>query len=103
MHWKRKKKEKKAVDTTIAHERLLEGSVEAGKPVAKGCVPVLVGRGEERVVVPVELLKMPCMKELLDMAAMEFGYRQEGILRIPCEIEQFRQVISSVASSSKGR
>ena len=107
MHWAWKKKTRKTKeeeevgDTAMAHEPLLEGSrgEEDKKAIAKGQVPVLVGQSEERVVVPVKLLKKPCVKELLDIAAMEFGYGQKGVLRIPCEVEQFRKAISA---ASKG-
>ncbi|EHA8590760.1 putative Auxin-induced protein X10A [Cocos nucifera] len=61
----------------------------------EGYVPVLVGKEPmvERFIVEVELFREPCMARLLDMAANEFGYPPQGILRIPCDINHFRQVI----------
>jgi hypothetical protein len=47
----------------------------------------------ERVVVPVRLLAAPCIAKLLDMAAQQYGYDQPGVLRIPCDAEQFRRAV----------
>ncbi|VAI92172.1 unnamed protein product [Triticum turgidum subsp. durum] len=71
--------------------------------VPRGCVPVLVvGDGEdecERFVVRVEALRHPSLSALLEMAAQEFGYKQEGILRVPCAVHQFRQALITAAIS----
>ncbi|KAF7110988.1 hypothetical protein CFC21_111043 [Triticum aestivum] len=73
--------------------------------VPRGCVPVLVvgdGDGDdecERFVVRVETLRHPSLAALLEMAAQEFGYKQEGILRVPCAIHQFRQALTTAAVS----
>lgn len=65
-----------------------------GKKAPRGYVPMLIGRGEEeRVLVHTKLLKHPSLTVLLDMAAQEFGYEQQGILRIPCSIEQFQSIL----------
>ena len=50
------------------------------------------GEGE-RVLVPVRLLGDPCVAELLDMAARRYGYRQPGVLRVPCDAGHFRRVL----------
>lgn len=84
----------------VDDERLLErGRSMQEKKVAKGYVPVIVGRSHEdvdaeRVMVPVNLFKTPCVKRLLDEAAMEFGYTHEGVLRIICDVQEFRQHIT---------
>ncbi|XP_044956064.1 auxin-responsive protein SAUR71-like [Hordeum vulgare subsp. vulgare] len=71
--------------------------------VPRGCVPVLVvGIGNEeceRFVVRVEALRHPLLAELLEMAAQEFGYKQEGILRVPCAVHQFRKALTTAAVS----
>ncbi|KAK3131062.1 hypothetical protein QOZ80_6BG0501520 [Eleusine coracana subsp. coracana] len=59
--------------------------------VPRGCVPVLVCGGDgdgERFVVRVEALRHPSFAALLEMAAQEFGYKQEGVLRVPCAVHQ---------------
>ncbi|RWR88640.1 auxin-responsive protein SAUR71-like protein [Cinnamomum micranthum f. kanehirae] len=66
--------------------------------VSKGCVPVLVGSEErmKRFVIHTKLFKHPSILALLEMAEQEFGYKQPGILRIPCDVEYFQQVIRSI-------
>lgn len=73
------------------------------KEAPKGYVPMmLVGRGEEeRVLVHRKLLKHPSLAVLLDMAAQEFGYEQQGILRIPCGVEQFQTIIRYASAKAK--
>ena len=69
----------------------------------KGYVPVIVGgsgdRRVERFMVHVKVFKEPWMVQLLDKAAAELGYRQDGVLRIPCDVDKFREVINWGAKS----
>ncbi|BAS86670.1 Os03g0780350 [Oryza sativa Japonica Group] len=69
--------------------------------VHRGRIPVLVGEGEEmkRVVIHMEELHHPYFFVLLELAAMEFGHEQEGVLRIPCSIEQFQAIVELIRSS----
>ncbi|PAN45812.1 hypothetical protein PAHAL_9G144400 [Panicum hallii] len=68
--------------------------------VPRGHVPMVAGGGGgegeegERVLVPVRLLVDPCVAELLDMAAQRYGYRQPGVLRVPCDVGHFRRVLN---------
>jgi SAUR family protein len=34
------------------------------------------------------------------MAAQEFGYKQEGILRVPCAVHQFKHALSTAGAVS---
>ncbi|KAM0889974.1 hypothetical protein ACQ4PT_027370 [Festuca glaucescens] len=80
-------------------DRVSDGS--GGVP--RGCVPVMVlGDGDEaeRFVVRVEALRQPSLAALLEMAAQEFGYKQEGILRVPCAVHQFKQALSTAGAVS---
>ncbi|KAJ1294307.1 hypothetical protein BS78_01G136500 [Paspalum vaginatum] len=66
--------------------------------VPRGHVPMVAGGGEggdqgERVMVPVRLLSDPCIAELLDMAALRYGYAQPGVLRVPCDAGRFRRLV----------
>ncbi|KAM0852418.1 hypothetical protein ACQ4PT_051775 [Festuca glaucescens] len=83
---------------------VLAGTADGGR-TPKGYVPiVLVGDGdmaEERVLVHVATLREPCMEGLLEMAAQQFGYGQQGVLRIPCDARQFHQMMVSVHSKSR--
>jgi SAUR family protein len=81
-------------------DRVSDGS--GGVP--RGCVPLMVvGDGDEegeRFVVRMEVLRHPSLAALLEMAAQEFGYRQEGILRVPCAVRQFKQALSTAGAVS---
>lgn len=65
----------------------------------KGYVPVLAGKDEmmERFLLRVKLFNDPRIVMLLEKAADEFGYKQEGILRIPCDLDYFRQVVGDIS------
>lgn len=94
---------KKKTTSTEMHERLIASSNDEYREnrVPRGCIPVLVGSdgSMERFVVQVKVLREPCIMELLNMAAQEFGYGQQGILRIPCDAEHFRQMIHRISHS----
>ncbi|KAF0914989.1 hypothetical protein E2562_033069 [Oryza meyeriana var. granulata] len=68
--------------------------------VQRGRVPVLVGEGKEmeRVVIHMKELHHPYFFVLLELAAMEFGHHQEGVLRIPCSIEYFQAIVELIRS-----
>ncbi|WOL03375.1 auxin-responsive protein SAUR71-like [Canna indica] len=72
---------------------------EEGGMVRRGYVPMLVGKKgkEERFVVHTKLFKHPYFVVLLEMAEREFGYNHPGVLRIPCDAEQFRSVVDAAA------
>ncbi|KAL6603142.1 hypothetical protein ACP70R_043503 [Stipagrostis hirtigluma subsp. patula] len=77
-----------------------------GDGVPRGCVPVLVcgdGGERERFVVRVEALRHPSFAALLEMAAQEFGYKQEGVLRVPCAVHRFRDVLTAASSPPRAR
>jgi SAUR family protein len=64
---------------------------------------VLVGDdeagSEERIMVHVEMLKEPCMAAVLEMAAQQFGYGQPGVLRIPCGVDRFQQMVGAACEA----
>ncbi|OEL15409.1 hypothetical protein BAE44_0023579, partial [Dichanthelium oligosanthes] len=62
----------------------------------------LVGEGEEltRVLVHRKVLQHPYFTGLLELAAMEFGHDQKGVLRIPCDIECFYKIVQLIRSSA---
>ncbi|KAK1305036.1 hypothetical protein QJS10_CPB11g01550 [Acorus calamus] len=92
---------KKKGTSAASYERLLESDDRKKAKdveVPSGYVPVMVGSGREeemeRFVVHTKHFKHPCIVILLEMAAQEFGYEQQGILKIPCDVEHFRSVIA---------
>lgn len=68
--------------------------------IAKGRIPVLVGldmEAMERVSLPTKLMKHPYIIGLLELAAHEFGYSQQGTLMLPCEACSFKRMISLIS------
>ncbi|KAL5731458.1 Auxin-responsive protein saur71 [Ranunculus cassubicifolius] len=69
-------------------------SVNNGVP--QGHIPVYVGDEMERFVVSAEFLNHPIFVNLLKKSAQEYGYEQQGVLRIPCRVLVFRQVLDAL-------
>ncbi|EOA38889.1 hypothetical protein CARUB_v10011261mg [Capsella rubella] len=64
--------------------------------VPEGHVPVYVGQEMERFVVNAELLNHPVFVALLKRSAQEYGYEQQGVLRIPCHVLVFERILESL-------
>ncbi|RCV25985.1 hypothetical protein SETIT_5G208700v2 [Setaria italica] len=69
---------------------------EYDKKIPKGYLPIVLVRGaddkgdaETKVLVRVKDFKEPCMAALLEMAEQQFGYGQQGVLRVPCDAQRF--------------
>ncbi|KAF5730829.1 auxin-induced protein 15A-like [Tripterygium wilfordii] len=73
------------------------------KSVPEGHVPVYVGDEMERFVVSAELLNHPVFVGLLNKSAQEYGYEQEGVLRIPCHVLVFERVMESLRLGLESR
>uniref|UniRef100_A0A803LIE2 Uncharacterized protein n=1 Tax=Chenopodium quinoa TaxID=63459 RepID=A0A803LIE2_CHEQI len=66
----------------------------------RGYIPIMVGKceeEEERFMVPLGWMKHPSIVDLLQLAANEFGYHQQGVIHIPCKPHQFRVVIEKIS------
>lgn len=81
-------------------ESLLAGEVsrfrkasQSSREVPKGYLAVYVGSELQRYIIPTTYLSMPEFKILMERAADEFGFEQEGGLKIPCEEEDFQEVL----------
>jgi SAUR family protein len=82
---------------------------DTGK-VPKGYIPiVLVGDESEdnqegqKVLINVKMLREPCMEALLEMAEEQFGHGQRGVLRIPCSVTRFDQMVNAMISKAASR
>ncbi|CAI0410039.1 unnamed protein product [Linum tenue] len=64
--------------------------------VPKGSVAVCVGKELKRYVVPTEHLGHHAFRVLLRQAEEEFGFQQEGVLRIPCDVASFEAILKVV-------
>ncbi|MBA0778880.1 hypothetical protein Gotri_003170 [Gossypium trilobum] len=62
----------------------------------KGFLAVSVGEERKRFVIPTEYLGHQAFRVLLRKAEEEFGFQQEGVLRIPCEVSVFEKILEMV-------
>ncbi|GJM96812.1 hypothetical protein PR202_ga13680 [Eleusine coracana subsp. coracana] len=72
-----------------------------GISVQRGHIPLLIGEGKilKKVLVHRKVLHHPYFFRLLELAAMEFGHEQKGILIIPCKIECFHTIVKLIRGS----
>ncbi|PKA50829.1 Auxin-induced protein 6B [Apostasia shenzhenica] len=75
-------------------------SVSCGVP--KGFLAVSVGEEMKRFVIPTEYLGHRAFAVLLSEAEEEFGFQQEGVLRIPCEVSVFERILKVVGKNKEG-
>ncbi|KAF8772156.1 hypothetical protein HU200_006155 [Digitaria exilis] len=69
--------------------------------VPRGSFAVYVGDEMRRFVIPTEYLGHWAFAELLREAEEEFGFRHEGALRIPCDVEVFEGILRLVQGRKK--
>lgn len=69
----------------------------------EGHVPVYVGDEMERFLVSAELLNHPIFIGLLNKSAQEYGYDQKGVLRIPCHVLVFEQIMEALRLGLESR
>ncbi|XP_008791133.2 auxin-induced protein X15-like [Phoenix dactylifera] len=62
----------------------------------EGYFTVYVGSNKERFVIKMECMNHPLFKNLLDEAEMEYGFKSEGPLELPCDVELFYQVLRGI-------
>ncbi|XP_047329356.1 auxin-responsive protein SAUR71-like [Impatiens glandulifera] len=86
---------------------LLQSSVDGAvsvksrrsRPVPEGHVPLYVGEEMERFIISARLLNHPIFVKLLNKSAQEYGYDQEGALRIPCHVHVFERILEALRVS----
>lgn len=64
--------------------------------IPKGFLAVCVGKDLKRFVIPTEYLGHQAFGMLLREAEEEFGFQQEGVLRLPCEVPLFQKILKMV-------
>ncbi|THU72447.1 hypothetical protein C4D60_Mb04t12230 [Musa balbisiana] len=75
---------------------------DASGDVPKGYLAVCVGEEMRRFVIPTEYLGHRAFAALLREAEEEFGFQQEGVLRIPCEVAVFESILKVVEKNKEG-
>ncbi|KAI9160213.1 hypothetical protein LWI28_006234 [Acer negundo] len=71
-------------------------STASNDVVPKGFLAVCVGRELKRFIIPTEYLSHQAFGILLREAEEEFGFQQEGVLKIPCEVSVFEKILKVV-------
>ncbi|XXG57958.1 hypothetical protein AAC387_Pa04g0396 [Persea americana] len=71
-------------------------SVSSDATIPKGFLAVSVGEELKRFVIPTEYLGHKAFRMLLREAEEEFGFQQEGVLRIPCEVSVFEKILKVI-------
>ncbi|KAL1218812.1 Auxin-responsive protein SAUR71 [Cardamine amara subsp. amara] len=64
-----------------------------------GFFTVYVGPTKQRVVVKTKLVNHPLFKNLLEDAENEYGYRRDGPIVLPCEVDFFFKVLADMKSN----
>lgn len=68
--------------------------------IPKGFLAVDVGEDMKRFVIPTSYLSHQAFSVLLREAEEEFGFQQEGVLRIPCEADVFQNILKVVEAKN---
>jgi SAUR family protein len=71
---------------------------EKKNDIPKGYLAVMVGQREEqqRFVIPLFYVNHPLFKQLWKKAEEEYGFKNKGVITIPCKIEDFHKVQQSI-------
>lgn len=80
-------------------ERSGGGSAEKRvRATPEGWFWVCVGEERQRFLIKTEHVNHPLFRELLEEAESEYGYRSDGPLIFPCEVDHFLQVLREMES-----
>ncbi|XP_023741769.1 auxin-responsive protein SAUR32 [Lactuca sativa] len=58
-----------------------------------GCFFIYVGPQRQRFVIKTKHANHPLFKTLLEEAEFEYGYKSEGPLKLPCDVDDFLKVL----------
>ena len=91
---------KASISSTSSYVRL--DRMEEGTKLdhRKGVFPVLVGNEGtimEKFLLPTKLTKHPFIAQLLELSAKEYGYEQEGLLKIPYDASCFKKMLKLIS------
>ncbi|KAL7100460.1 hypothetical protein ACP275_09G146400 [Erythranthe tilingii] len=80
-------------DQPLSHDQLINNN--HNRHIPKGFVAVYVGPHHRRFLVPTRYLSVPDFKAVMDSAAEEFGYEQQGRLEFPnCKEDEFQELLA---------
>lgn len=76
-------------------------SAGSSSDVPKGFLAICVGEEMARFVIPTDYLSHGAFSDLLRAAEEEFGFQQEGVLRTPCQVSVFEDILNVVGGKKK--
>lgn len=76
-----------------------KNKTKAGQVAPVGCFTVYVGPEKQRFVVRMEFVNHPLFKMLLEDAALEYGYKNDGPILLPCDVDLFCNVLAEMESN----
>ncbi|KAB5568415.1 hypothetical protein DKX38_002208 [Salix brachista] len=89
----------KASTSSTSYVRLDRMEEEMKLDHGKGVFPVLVGSEGtmEKFLLPMKLTRHPFIVQLLELSAKEYGYEQEGLLKIPYDASCFKKMLKLIS------
>ncbi|KAL2342800.1 hypothetical protein Fmac_004085 [Flemingia macrophylla] len=78
-----------------SHGRLRQQKKKRGV-APQGCICVYVGPERERFVIKIKIANHPLFKALLDAAEREYGFRNDGPLWLPCQVDFFCEALAEM-------
>ncbi|XP_010446011.1 PREDICTED: auxin-responsive protein SAUR72-like [Camelina sativa] len=78
-----------------------KGKMRRKESPQHGVFTVCVGPTKQRVVVKTKLVNHPLFRNLLEDAENEYGYRGDGPIVLPCEVDFFFKVLAEM-NAGKG-
>ncbi|KAK4784144.1 hypothetical protein SAY86_018512 [Trapa natans] len=70
----------------------------------KGYVPLMIGKDDEtmeRLAVRTKIIDHPHIANLLESSADEFGYSQQGPVKIRCDPDLFKQMVRRISKETR--
>ncbi|KAM5561470.1 auxin-responsive protein SAUR72 [Rosa sericea] len=85
--------------TGTCKQKKKKNKAKACQVAPAGCFTVYVGPEKQRFVVRMEFLNHPLFKMLLEDAALEYGYKSDGPILLPCHVDLFCNVMAEMESN----
>nr|GMD95254.1 auxin-responsive protein SAUR32-like [Ipomoea batatas] len=83
-----------------SHGLRMEKRIGVGAAPPEGWLWVCVGEEKQRLLIKTERVNHPLFRELLEEAESEYGFRSDGPLIFPCEVDHFLRVLREMESSA---
>nr|XP_008380439.2 auxin-responsive protein SAUR21-like [Malus domestica] len=72
-------------------------------PAPSGFLPVYIGWNRTRFLIPTHYLNFPIFAALLRKSGEEFGFKANGGIVLPCDVEFFKEVLNLLRKDEKSK